>query len=447
MPATAGIRTAGCTSRPADISRTPPGFPGRGRLNLVNRTNELVDHNGDKELHVENNASKSDRRTGWFRYFSGDRPEDYRWSAAFTLLLGLGHWGGSSMSEMHQVGERLADKVGDDDAWFEEWRRAGDKVRAVADEEDKAGHRLTAAGAYLRACCYYQMAERFRLPKDDLALGVYRESIDCFHRYAERTDAPRIETVEVPFEGGSLPAYFVHAANAGSEPGPAMVFFDGLDISKELQFAHGVNELSRRGINCLIVDGPGNGEAIRFRGLPLRYDYDVAGTAAYEYLATRPDVAADRIGVMAISLGGYYAPRCASKEPRFAVCVAWGAIWDYHATWKRRIDAAYQTSLSVAGDHIAWVLGVDTVDEALKKLEPFTHEGIVGDLKCPLLITHGEADAQIPVEDAERLLAAVGSTDKMLRVFTREEGGAQHCQIDYSIRGASFIADWLQSKL
>lgn len=392
-------------------------------------------------------ASTSDRDIGWFRYFPGDRPEDYRWSAAFTLLLGMAHWGGSNLSEMHQVGERLSGKVGDDEAWFAEWRRAADKIKALAEEEDRAGHRLTAAEAYQRACCYYQMGERFRLPKDDAALAVYRESVDCFKRFAERIDAPRIEPVEISFEGGSLPAYFVHATTPRSEPGPAMVFFDGLDVSKELQFSLGVNELARRGIGCLIVDGPGNGETIRLRGHPLRYDYDVAGTAAYDYLATRPEVDAKRIGIMAISLGGYYAPRCASKEPRFAACVAWGAIWDYHATWKRRIEAAYQTSLSVAGDHIAWVLGVDSVDDAMKKLEDFKHEGVVGDLKCPFLITHGEADAQIPVEDAESLLAAAGSTDKTLRVFSRDEGGAQHCQIDYSIRGASFIADWLQEKL
>jgi dienelactone hydrolase len=397
---------------------------------------------------MNRDTSVPDRRAGWFRFFAGDRPEDYRWSAAFTLLLGMMHWGGSTLSEMYQVGERLADKVGDDDAWFAEWRQAGDRIRALAEAEERAGHRLTAAEAYLRACCYYQMGERFRLPKDDAALAVYRSSIECFERYADLIDRPPVDPVEVPFEGGSFPAYFVDATTEQQAgPGPAMVFFDGLDISKELQFCLGVNELSRRGIKCLIVDGPGNGEAIRFRGMPLRHDYEVAGTAAYEYLAARDDVAPDRIGVMAISLGGYYAPRCASKEPRFAACVAWGAIWDYHATWKRRMEAAYQTSLSVAGDHIAWVLGVGSVDEALKKLEDFRHEGVVHDLKCPLLITHGEGDAQIPVDDARRLHDSAGATDKTLRVFSREEGGAQHCQIDYSIRGISFIADWLQSKL
>ena len=57
-------------------------------------------------------------KPGWFRYFDGDRPEDYRWSAALTLLLGLAHWGGSTLSEVHRIGQRLKDRVGDDEAWF-----------------------------------------------------------------------------------------------------------------------------------------------------------------------------------------------------------------------------------------------------------------------------------------------------------------------------------------
>ena len=41
---------------------------------------------------------------------------------------------------------------------------------------------------------------------------------------------------------------------------------------------------------------------------------------------------------MAISLGGYYAPRAAALEPRYAACIAWGAQWDYYDTWKRRFE-------------------------------------------------------------------------------------------------------------
>jgi dienelactone hydrolase len=79
----------------------------------------------------------------------------------------------------------------------------------------------------------------------------------------------------------------------------------------------------------LIVDGPGNGESIRFRDLPLIAETEKYGAAAYDYLASRKEVDPKRIGVMAISLGGYYAPRAASLEPRYAACIAWGAQWDF----------------------------------------------------------------------------------------------------------------------
>ena len=44
-------------------------------------------------------------------------------------------------------------------------------------------------------------------------------------------------------------------------------------------------ELANRGINTLAIDGPGQGEALRLRNLPSRYDYEVPGTAAYDYVA------------------------------------------------------------------------------------------------------------------------------------------------------------------
>ena len=98
---------------------------------------------------------------------------------------------------------------------------------------------------------------------------------------------------------------------------------------KSFSICGGVSEkIIAAGYPVLLVDGPGTGEAIRFRGLDnLRHDYEVAGSAAIDYLETTSRTStSSRIGVMAISLGGYYAPRCASMEPRFKACVAWGAM-------------------------------------------------------------------------------------------------------------------------
>ena len=379
----------------------------------------------------------------YFMYFPGN----YRWSAGFINMMGSAAYGGSDIGELHKIGQLLKDKAPeDDDAWFDACASVADGVRGYAEKWEAGGHRFSAAHAYLRACNYYQMAERFRTPKDEKALAVYRTAVDCFHRHAKLTDV-RIEIVEVPFEGGSLPGYFVHAQNTKTDRAPCVVFFDGLDVTKEIQFVRGVPDLIKRGISVLVMDGPGTGEAIRFRGQYLRHDYEAAGGACIDYLEKRRDVDAKKIGVVAISLGGYYAPRCASMEPRFAACIAWGAIWDYHATWKKRIDAKFKTSLSVPGHHITWILGVDTLEEALKKLEPFRLDGVVQKMRCPFLLVHGAEDEQIPLEHAQALFDAVGSKDKTFRVFTAEEGGAQHCQRDYLPLVVATMWDWFEDKL
>ena len=209
----------------------------------------------------------------------------------------------------------------------------------------------------------------------------------------------------------------------------------------------GVEDITRRGMSVLIMDGPGTGEAIRMRKIYLRHDYEAAGSAALDYLETRKDVNAKKVGVMAISLGGYYAPRMASMDRRFKACLAWGAIWDYHATWKKRIDQAFKTELSVPGHHIQWILNAKTMDDALAKLDGFRLDGVVQKMRCPFLLVHGEGDKQIPMKDARALYNAVGSKDKTMKVFTVKEGGSQHCQRDNLSIGTAYMFDWLKEKL
>jgi dienelactone hydrolase len=382
-----------------------------------------------------------------FIYF----PANYRWSMGLLLNLSAAPWGGAEIDEINRVGRALKNKVGDDKAWFEEWVRMGDKIEARARDEQKKGHTLTAAACLMRAAHYYQTGERF-LQRDPGAPAIYQKAVKSFADAAAMVKRPRIESVEVPYGDASLPALFVHAAPevAGGKPVPATVFFDGFDITKEIQYFKGVPDLAARGIACLIVDGPGNGESVRFRNLPLIAETEKYGTAAYEYLASRKEVDPNRIGVMAISLGGYYAPRAASLEPRYAACVAWGAQWDYYDVWKRRfdlLDSGNVPSLSVPPEHLMWVFGVDTREAAMKKLEGFRLDGIVQKMKCPFLLMHGAGDEQIPLSLAEQCFAAVGSKQKTLKVFTREEGGFHHCQVDDVTIGVHFMWDWLADVL
>ncbi len=386
---------------------------------------------------------KALRKKPWFAYF----PSDYRWSFNLLMALSSATAGAADIGEVYQVLRRLK-KVGDDNLWFREWARMGDRVRALGMAQERRGDRISAADTYKRAGNYYQVGERFRFPKDKKALTAYRKSIDCFHRYARLTDRPRIEVVDIPYEKGKkLAAYFVHAENTRKPRPPVVVLYNGFDGTKEMSYLWAGQALLRRGMSCLIADSPGVGESIRFRRIHLRYNLEDAGSAILDHLEKRKDVNAKRAAIMAPSLGGYYAPRTASMERRFKACVAWGAIWDYHAIWKQRIEAAFKSQLPVPGHHLTWSFNVKTLDEALQKLEGFRLDGVVQKMRCPFLLVHGEEDQQISLKDARALFNAVGSKDKTLKVFKGPEGGAQHCHMDYLSPVVAYMADWLKDKL
>ena len=382
-----------------------------------------------------------------FTYF----PENYRWSHGLLIGLNMAPWGGAEIGEVNRIGLRLKRCVGDDDAWFREWTR---QARTV---EDRGRARIaegfaTSGAQYLqRASAYYHVGERFLQPKSRDGLDAYRRGVDCLREAATFIRRPRLDHVEIPYAGTSLPAIYVHAEPVkNGAPGPAMVFFDGLDITKEIQYFKGVADLAARGIACLIVDGPGNGESIRFRGLYLRHDTEHYATPCFDWLAARPEIDEKRIGVMAISLGGYYAPRAAAFEPRFACCLAWGAQWDYQKIWRERFERLARSitpSLSVASQHILWVVNASSQEEALAKLAPFRLDGVVQKIACPFLMLHGEGDEQIPLSEAQACFDAVGSKQKTMKIFTREEGGYHHCQIDNQSICSAYMWDWLEQVL
>ena len=377
-----------------------------------------------------------------FTYYPGN----YRWSAEMMAVLGTAPYGGADISEVDRMGRKLRDRVGDDEAWFDVWCEGADLLREHAAGLARKGHKLTAASNLLRACFYYQTADHFRQPKDKRALDVYKVSLDCFRRFAELNDQPRVEVVELPSKHGSFPAYFVHAVNSGRKKNPCVVRFGGFDTQKEMQYVRGTPDLVRRGVSYLLVDGPGQGEMVRFRDMYLRPDFEIAGSAAFDYLTTRPDVDLDRVGIVAMSLGGYYAPRIAAMDPRYKACIAWGAIWDYHATWVKRLERIKQAALPVPADHLLWACGVNNYDDALKKIENFKLDGVAQKVTCPFMLMHGAADAQVSMAEAQKLFDTIGSKDKTFRVFTEEEGGAQHCQRDYVTRAVDVVADWLDEK-
>lgn len=373
-------------------------------------------------------------------------PTQYQWSNATLVTKGMAPYGAVALGEIDWVVQRLHERIDEPQAWWEEWTRVAAKVEQAGDAAAAEGRRATAGNYYLRAGNYYYTGERM-VPPGEQKLGIYRRALRCYQEGLKRR-CPGIEFVDVPYEQTGLPAYFLKSSVAKGRA-PTVVLFDGLDNCKEMSVLFAGLELAFRGFHTLAIDGPGQGEALRLRNLPARYDYEVPGTAAYEYVASRPDVDPKRVAIMAYSAGGYYAPRAAAFEPRYGACIAWGPHYDYHAVWEKRWTAMKKDHNSVATSHfqLPWVLGMPDMETAMEKLKKFTLAGVAHRITCPMLILWGEEDKLTPREVAHQLHDAVGSKDKTLRIFTSEEGGAEHCQVDNRQVGTDYICDWLAARM
>lgn len=376
----------------------------------------------------------------WIEHFPGNMI----WSNATLVTKGMAPYGAVALGEIDQVCERLRVRQDEPDAWPEEWCAMGERLEKVAKERDARGHRMSAGNYFLRAGMYYFTGERFVYPgKEKRAIG--EKAIECqtagiLRRY------PNVERVEVPYEGTTLPALFMKAPNV-TGPAPTVVVFDGMDNCKEMSVIFAGLEFAARGWHTLSIDGPGQGESLRLRELYARHDYEVPGRAAYDYVASRPDVDPARVTVMGYSFGGYYAARVAAHDTRYAAGVAMSALhWDL-ADWQRKIrdrQAANAASTPQSAFHFRWIMGcIDDPDAAIEKAKGFSLVDVAPQMTLPFLIVHAADDAVVPVASAHKLYDALGSRVKALKVLTAEDGGHYHAQADNRQVGIDYIADWI----
>ena len=367
---------------------------------------------------------------GWHHW-----PQDFWMSYQFRRGLGETQEGGGAISEAFQTASRI--KAGDFESWYAEWMRVGDRSMQRAEEELGRGHVRSAMNVWLRAANYFRQAEFWLKSDDPRRLEAFSRaeaaSANCFTRMT-----PPAEVVDIPYENGKpLPAYFVRSANGG-EKQPVLISVGGLDSYKdELWFMTGRGAV-QRGMSVLMVDGPGQGGALRRHGLVTRHDYEVPIGKCIDWLLQRDDIDPSRIAISGSSLGGYYAARAAAMEPRLAACISHGAIWDIHERWKARDE-----NHGLAG-HIKWVFGAKTMAEATEIAKPFKLDGVLEHMKCPYLIIHGSHDV-LGVETVKTVhdYAIRHGVKATLRLTSEEETGAEHCQHDNPTLGQELMLDWL----
>jgi dienelactone hydrolase len=372
-------------------------------------------------------------------------PGNYVWNLSVNICLAMG----GVMGEIDQANDAVRNiaRQGEDagtEGFFASWGAMADRLLELGHEAYAAGHGLSAAEKYCRATAYYITAERMQSRHYKPRRAMYQKMLDTMKRAIQAGDL-NCELVEIPYDGRSFPGLFIRGLGEG--PRPCMVFCNGLDGVKEMVFLAMRDTLARRGISCLIVDQPGVGESLRLRGMTAIPDAERWAGAAVDYLETRVDVDPKRIGMMGWSLGGYYAPRAAAYESRFALCVAWGANHNWGELQARRLTREGDRPVPHYWDHVMWVWGQPDMDSFMALMPQVSLVGHLDKITIPFLITHGANDRQIPLEYAHQSYnEAINSPDRELKIFTPREGGVEHVSADNMEPVRSYIADWIADR-
>lgn len=366
-------------------------------------------------------------------------PEHPMWSYQFRRGLGEIQEGGGAVSEVFQAASRMI--PGDDESWHKEYMVIAERNRQRGHAEMAAGHVQTARNCWLRAANYYRQAEFWLAGTDPRRITTFDKGEECTTSFI-KTLKPAGEVVDIPYENGkTLRGYFVRSPwKEGKQA--VLISFGGLDSHKdELWFMTGRGAI-QRGMSVLMVDGPGQGRALRHDKLNSRYDYEVPVGKCIDYLESRDDIDPGKIALSGSSLGGYYALRAGCVEKRLAACITHGAIWDF-ANVLRGWPSNHPLER-----HFLWVFGQENMRDVIRVVEKFDVQDILGNMTCPYLIVHGGHDV-LGVQAAGKLNAACveAGVNVTFRVVTEEETGADHCQHDNPTIGQELMLDWLSDTL
>ena len=294
----------------------------------------------------------------------------------------------------------------DKDLWGREWAKLGHEYEAKGDARAKQG----APGAelvelYMHAFDACRVG-RYPSPTSPGKLEAFKHSLRMFRKAAPHF-VPKLEIIELPFEGKTLVGYLQLPPGVAR---PAVVLhWGGVDGWKEdrLKIAKTVMDA---GMASLTVDMPGSGEN------PVSYG-DPAAERTYfawmDYVLKRSEIDGSRLGVWGGSFGAYWAARLAYvARDRIKGAVFHGGNV-HHGFQKEWLVPAFTTGGATYLFGAASLLeargramGTKTMEEFIDAAGRLSLKtmGLIDQPSAPILGVNGKLDDQAPVADIYLLM-------------------------------------------
>jgi len=363
------------------------------------------------------------------------------------------------------VGECLLvrDQAGSPEAFARAWFALAARTEQRANAALEAGHQQTGLERLKRATNYYKSALTNFSPiahaeehRESWASGTR-----TFERFGSLLATP-MARIDVPFEGGVLPCYWLRP-DSTAKPAPSLMAFTGGEGSAmEMYFWIGAAG-ARRGYNVFLCEIPGNVGAMYRNDLraTLRPDTEKPIGAIIDHIAQLPGIDPKRIAATGYSYGGYFAARAACFDSRIAALIPDTPLRNGFELWYAVMPRWFMNS-RLGPELLNWVAttllrranrnSVDLVlwlkqAENMLPMIEFTRQcnltGLESQIKCPVLALDGDGEGEIFNRQAKEFFDAVGSQRKQMVSFLSADGGGAHCQVDNYSLLQEVTYDWL----
>lgn len=346
------------------------------------------------------------------------------------------------------------------DTWYDAFHNLATMVEGWGDESAAKKRGVSARQAYARASMYHRSSGFWltSTPNDPRQMASYDASVACFHK-AIQGSTPKVEPVEIPYAGTTLPGYLCRGEGKGNQP--LLIAHTGFDgTAEEIFFA--VRGAIERGYALLIFDGPGQGGALRKRGLTFIPDWEKPVGAVIDFAERQKGLDLRHLALAGFSFGGYLAPRAAAFDERIKICIADGGVYSMFDNVLNQLPpvmkelltsdpakfSQYYQEYTTQDLAARWSLGngmytFGAKDAAswLNDLRAYQLMDVAPKIKANTLVIDSEGDTLIGGQAKPLYDALTGP--KTYMVFTTKEAAQLHCQVGAELRMSQRIFDWL----
>jgi len=312
--------------------------------------------------------------------------------------------GPESNADFAGIRQRIT-KLADASAAFEAVARRREGKAQAAEEDESL---VTARENYFMAAIHWGAAQ-WPIDENNAQNRFYNgKKRECFTKYATLADH-HVEAAWIPLpDGRRLPAWFhLPPAYRGGRI-PVVVSLPGMDSFKEMGVALYGDRWLSRGMAVLALDGPGQYESPVLEIYFTMAAWIDTGTAAVDWLLTRPEIDPTRIGISGTSFGSFFGTIAAAHEPRVrAVAVA-------SVCHEPGFHTIFEEASPTFKMRFMYMSGItDEVEfDAFRK--GMTWEGHADKVRAPYLCLAGEADELSPLVHTERLMTTLPGPKRLV---------------------------------